>query len=349
MDQSNNKVKCLVWDLDNTLWEGILLEGDRVELKPFVPEILHALDRRGVLHSIASYNIPELALNRLGEFGILEYFLCPQVGYENKPQQILAISRCLGLRLKDLALIDDDPFQREQVRQVVPDVRTYPSAEYRDLTSKPEFQPTVVTPEAASRRSLYQSSLKRDQAERDFVGSRLSFLISCNLRLTIRSARVNDVERIAELVWRTSQLNATAQSYDATQVREWVRDPNRLVLVGVLSDRFGDHGTVGVVVVRKEPRPWLIEVLLVSCRALGRGVGEGLLTFVLNHARDKGEQRLLARYRRTAANRAVQLLYRSYEFYLYTVVGDDDSRVLECDLGRGLWPYPSWLAVETSL
>src|SRR5689334_8960196 len=109
-------VKCLVWDLDHTVWEGILLEDPEVRLRPGVAEVLAELDGRGILHSIASRNDHDLAMAKLKELGLDEYFLYPKVNWGTKSESIAAIAKDLNLGVDAFAFIDDQPFEREEVQ-----------------------------------------------------------------------------------------------------------------------------------------------------------------------------------------------------------------------------------------
>jgi FkbH-like protein len=106
--------KCLVWDLDNTLWDGVCLEG-AVRLRPEAADTIAALDRRGILHSVASRGDAEVALAQLRTFELDEYFLAPKINWLPKPTNILAIGRELGIPLDAMAFVDDEPFELEQV------------------------------------------------------------------------------------------------------------------------------------------------------------------------------------------------------------------------------------------
>src|SRR5437773_2649981 len=116
------KIKCVVWDLDNTLWNGTLLEGDDVRLRDRVEEIIQALDARGILHSIASRNHAETALARLRELGLEEYFLYPQINWGSKAACIRAIGESLNIGLDTICFIDDQPFEIEEVKATLPQV-----------------------------------------------------------------------------------------------------------------------------------------------------------------------------------------------------------------------------------
>ena len=114
-------VKVLVWDLDETLWSGTLIEGDDVRPRPGVPETLEALDSRGILHSIASKNDPDMALARLRELGLHDYFLYPQIGWSTKSSGIRKIAESINVGLDAIAFIDDQPFERDEVAHALPE------------------------------------------------------------------------------------------------------------------------------------------------------------------------------------------------------------------------------------
>ena len=103
-------IKVVVWDLDNTLWDGVLLEGDTVRLRPGAAEALATLDSRGILLSIASKNDPDAALDRLRELGVSDYFIYPQIGWSAKSAGVAAIAQSINVGLDAIAFIDDDPF-----------------------------------------------------------------------------------------------------------------------------------------------------------------------------------------------------------------------------------------------
>src|SRR5215211_459973 len=122
-------VKCVVWDLDQTLWQGTLLEGDRVVLTPGVTEVVQELDRRGILQSIASRNDAAAASEKLTEFGLADFFLLPQIGWGSKADLIKAIASGLGLALDAIAFVDDEAFERDEVRHFLPEVTTIAPSE----------------------------------------------------------------------------------------------------------------------------------------------------------------------------------------------------------------------------
>ena len=118
----NSSIKCVVWDLDNTLWKGILLEDDDVELRPEVCRTLKALDERGIIHSIASKNDYFCAVAKLKELQVFDYFLCPQISWSTKVKGIKTIAQSLNIGFDSIVFVDDNPFERNLVRELLPAV-----------------------------------------------------------------------------------------------------------------------------------------------------------------------------------------------------------------------------------
>jgi methoxymalonate biosynthesis protein len=275
-------VKCMVWDLDNTLWQGTLAEGDECRLRPGIAEALAGLDGRGILLSIASANDAAPALAQLRRFGVEEYFLSPQIGWGGKVASILRIAEELGIALDAIGFIDDEPFEREQVRQLLPDVRTYDARDAAALLDRPECDPGPVTPEASRRRQMVVQGWRRAQAEQEEGHSHREFLRSCQTRLGLRRAAPEDAPRILELLQRTHQLNATGVVYSPQELNTFCDDPRHRVYVATLTDRFADYGRIGVAICRCEPEAWTILCFLLSCRVLRRGIGNVILAWVRN-------------------------------------------------------------------
>src|SRR5215207_3614530 len=212
-EQATRSIKCVVWDLDNTLWDGILLEDGEVRPRPGVRETIEELDRRGILHSIASRNDPELALAKLAELGIEHYFLYPQIGWNPKSLGVESIARAINIGLDAIAFVDDQPFERDEVAYAMPDVLLIDAADTCHLLEMDALKPRFVTTESRIRRQLYQSDIVRDRAQAEFVGSDEAFLATLGMRFTIRGAAEEDLQRAEELTRRTHQLNATGYTY----------------------------------------------------------------------------------------------------------------------------------------
>ncbi len=302
-------VKCLVWDLDQTLWRGVLLEDGEVELPDEIRDVVAELDSRGVLQSIASRNDHDQAWERLEKLGIAEYFVHPRIGWGPKSASIRSIAEALNFAHTTIAFIDDQPAERAEVRFHLPEVRCYDAGQALSLPGLPEFTPDVVTVDARRRRQMYQAGFDRDAARAEYTGADEDFLRSLDLRLDIRRAGGEELSRVEELTLRTSQMNATGVHYSDADLRELIADPRHEVLVATLTDRFGPHGAVGVVLVEKHDRVWNLKLLATSCRVVSFGAGAVILSRLTDQAARAGVH-LVADFRRTDRNRIMEVTYR---------------------------------------
>jgi FkbH-like protein len=333
-------VKCVVWDLDGTLWDGVLLEDDPIVLRPGAADAIRELDRRGILQSIASRNDHATVTAKLADLDLGGYFLVPQIHWGAKAASIEQIARHLDLSVDAIAFIDDDPFERAEVTFALPAVRAFDASQLADLLARPELSPRTVTDESRNRRRLYQDEAQRKAAESTFAGPPAEFLATLQLRLTIRSAEPRDLDRAEELTLRTHQLNATGVPYSRDQLDHLRRSPDHHLLVADLDDRFGRYGTIGLALLERGD-PWTLKLLLTSCRVISRGVGAILLAFAMNQARKAGH-RLQAEFVPTGRNRA---MYVTYKFAGFQEAGKQgDLVILEADLTDER-PYPPHVVV----
>lgn len=340
---STKEIKCVIWDLDNTLWDGIVLEGDEIQLKPGIPEMLETLDKRGVLHSIASRNDHELAMAKLQGFGIAEYFLFPEIHWNPKSTSVGRIQKNLNIGMDTVLFIDDQPFERDEVQSVHAGVTCVDAAEYRGLLDEPRLNPRYATRDSRRRRLMYLESIERDREEEEHEGPQEEFLASLEMRFIISEADEDDLQRAEELTVRTNQLNATAVTYSYEELATFLRSPDHQLLVCELTDRYGSYGKIGLSLVEMGEEIWHLRLLLMSCRVMSRGVGSVLLSHIMQQAREHGV-RLLADFRHTDRNRMMHIAYRFADFT--ELSRDEDGRaVLENDLSR-IQPFPSHLKVE---
>lgn len=336
--------KCLVWDLDNTLWDGVCLEG-QVRLRPEAAKALVVLDRRGILNSIASRGDADVAMPQVEAFGLARYFLVPKVNWLPKATNIIAIGRELGVGLDDVAFVDDDPFERAQVAVMLPSVLVLDAGCVTGICDAPEFTPPAVTSEARLRRQLYQSEEAR-RAAAAAATSRTAFLQSCAMRLVVRRMEDADVPRVAELMTRTHQLNTTGLvlSADAIAEASAAVEGDTDIAVADLTDRFGSYGTIGVAIARRTPGAWTLSYLALSCRVLGRGIERAFLVTLLADAARRGFRSARALYRGTGRNRRMLVLYQATGFRSDALDTDGETTVLRMPLDAVPRP-PSWVTI----
>jgi methoxymalonate biosynthesis protein len=288
---STGLVKCVAWDIDNTLIAGTFIEsGDgQPPADPAMSTVLAELAARGIVAAIASRNPPAAA--RYAEQVTGATFVAAECGWDRKSAAVSRIAAGLGIGTDAVAFVDDDPYERAEVSFALPEVLTLSPEDMTDALGWPAFSPAVVTAEASKRSELYLDRRRRQQAEQEFGGSREEFLRYCRTEITITGAGPADADRLAELSVRTHQFNSAARGITAAEVGAMIAAPDTetLVLAVRLRDRFGDDGIVGGCVA--EPGPdgtWTVRLLVMSCRAMGRGVIDALLAWLARAAASAG-------------------------------------------------------------
>lgn len=309
MSEQPATVKCLVWDLDNTLWQGTLLEDDQVVLPDAVRELIATLDSRGILQSVSSKNDYDLAWAKLEALGIAEYFVLPQIGWGAKSHSVRTIAERLKFAHGTIAFIDDQPAERAEVTFHLPDVRCYAADQVLALAELPEFSPETVTVDSRRRRQMYQAGFQREAEQAAFSGPDEEFLRSLKLEMSIERATGEQLSRVEELTLRTSQMNATGVHYSDATLRGLLADPGHEVLVTAMADRFGPHGAVGVMLLATRPDVWHLKLLATSCRVVSFGAGAAILNWLIDEAAQAGTH-LVADFRRTDRNRMMEIAYR---------------------------------------
>ncbi len=285
------KVKCLVWDLDNTLWDGILIETgntDDLKLRPGVKETLVELDRRGILHSIASKNDYGPAMEVLERLGVAEYFLYPQIHWAAKSGSLARIAKSLNIGIDALALVDDSIFERNEVSAVHPQVRTYD--EKQALLTLPEFD-VPATAESRTRRNMYRAEERRSTLMAAEKTDITEFLRRCNLGITVFEPVTEEQKlRCYELVVRTNQLNMSGVKYTPEEFAAVLSREGHTNFAFSCADDFGSYGIVGFGQYRTEGERLIFTEFAMSCRVAGKFVESALFAHLLTReGREKGE------------------------------------------------------------
>ncbi|MCC5603398.1 HAD-IIIC family phosphatase [Nostoc favosum] len=338
--QKDKKViKCVVWDLDNTLWHGVLLEDKQVSLRENIVNLIHTIDSRGILQSIASKNERVTAIAKLEEFGLKEYFLYPQINWNSKASSIKEIARSLNIGLDAIAFIDDQLFELEEVKFTLPEILCINVDEIDNILDMPVMNPRFITEDSRIRRLMYISDIERQNAEKEFVGTADEFLATLNMNFTISSAQEEDLQRAEELTLRTNQLNTTGYTYSYDELNHFRQSGNHKLLIASLEDKYGSYGKIGLALIECQADIWTIKLLLMSCRVMSRGVGTIMMNHIMNLAQ-KNNVRLLAEFIPNDRNR---MMYISYKFAGFKEIDKIGNSVLfENDLIR-IQPVPLYV------
>ena len=328
--KADNEIKAVVWDLDGTIWDGILLENDEVKLKPGIKQVIETLDSRGILHSIASRNDFGLAMDKLKSFGLAEYFLFPEIGWNAKSVSIGNIRENLNIGMDTIMFIDDRAFERDEVRYVHPEVVCVDAAEYRTLPRMPGLNPRFITEDSRRRRSMYLEDINRKKVEQTFQGPRKDFLASLGIELSITEGAEDDLKRAEELTIRTNQLNTTGLTYDYDELREFIHSPVHKLLVCGMKDRYGFYGKIGLALVEISQNFWNLRLFLMSCRVLSYGVGTVVLSRIMQAAKNDGKK-LRVDFKKTGKNEQMYITLKFANFH-EVETGNEGFVVLENDL-----------------
>ncbi len=280
-------IKCVIWDLDNTLLDGIYLESpdDPPPADPAMTAIVAELAGRGILQAIASRNPPEAA--SYAERAVRHSFAAARYDWGPKSAAVAAIMSELGIAADAVAFVDDDSLERAEVAFTHPDVLVLAPQDMAQAVTWPAFSPAVVTDEARRRGELYRQRRIRQEEARAYGGSRDEFLRYSQTRVTIGQAGPDDLPRLHELSVRTHQFNSAGIEVSQAELARLLGSDDRLVTVR-LSDRFGDDGLVGGCVLATGECTWQVPLLMMSCRALGRGVIDALLSWICRTAWSAG-------------------------------------------------------------
>lgn len=324
--------KCVVVDLDNTLWGGVVGEdGPRgIKLGDTAPGVeyqdfqryLASLSARGILLAVNSKNNPDDALEviRSHEGMVLreDSFSALCVNWRPKPENMKSIAEELSIGLDALVFLDDSPEERALMREALPQVLTPelptdPALYRRTVEALPQLQTLVVTEADRTRVEQYRAKRQREQA-RDGAGSLNEFLHSLEITVEIARADERTLPRVHQLFQRTNQFNVTSRRHELDQLAAWARDPRWRLYTARSRDRFGDHGLVAVALVRLEERAWVIDSFLMSCRVISYGVETALLARVCEAAAAAGASEVIGEFVETPKNLPARDFYARHGF-----------------------------------
>ena len=340
--RARGSIKVVVWDLDETLWHGVLLEDAGVSLRAHAAETVRALDARGILQSVASRNDHDTAMAKLRELGLAEFFLYPQILWGSKSAAVERVRAALNVGMDSVAFADDQPFERDEVAHTHPGVLCLDAADIAGIASMPEMTPAFITEDSAMRRHMYMADAERDRVLAAHEGPTEEFLATLGMRFTIAPCRQADLQRAEELTVRTNQLNTTGVTYSYHELDALRCSEDHLLLVASLEDRYGSYGRIGLALVEKGTAAWTLKLLLMSCRVMSRGVGAILLHHLMRRARDEGVA-FSAEFRHNGRNRMMFVTYRLGGF---RETGEQDGLVTLDHRLSSISPDPDYVDVQ---
>jgi FkbH-like protein len=327
--------RVLVLDLDNTVWSGVIgddgLEGIVVgqgeptgEAHLELQAAALALRNRGVVLAVSSKNDEEVARLPFQKHPDMllheEHIAVFQANWKDKATNLTAIAEELSLGIDALAFVDDNPFERNFVRESapkvgVPEMPEDPALYARTLAAAGLFEALTLSAEDLKRSDFYQDNTRRATLQKQ-VGNLQEYLASLEMEMTVQPFDAVGRSRIAQLINKSNQFNLTTRRYTEAEVEALEHNPDALGIQIRLRDRFGDNGMISVVVCRRVGGDLEIDTWLMSCRVLGRGVETAVLKELTETARKLGLRRLIGRYIPTERNAMVRDHYMTLGFKL---------------------------------
>ncbi len=326
--------RCLVLDLDNTLWGGVIgddgLKGIQIAQGDAAGEAYLTFQRyclslreRGIVLAVSSKNEDETARLPFREHPEMllreEHFAVFQANWSDKATNIKSISEELALGLESLVFVDDNPFERDLVRKglpqiAVPEMPADPALYARTLAAAGYFELPTFSQEDLSRAAYYDGNARRAALQKQ-VGDLNEYLASLNMEISFQPFNETGRARIAQLINKSNQFNLTTRRYTEAEVAEMEADPGCFTMQVRLTDTFGDNGMISVIICRPtKDGNWDIDTWLMSCRVLGRGVERMVLRHMLEHASERGVGKLIGTYRPTDRNKLVEQHYSKLGF-----------------------------------
>lgn len=326
--------KCLILDLDNTLWGGVIgddgLEGIQLghglgigkaftEFQMWIKK----LKNRGIIICVASKNDeatakepfekhPDMVL-RLDDIAVF------QANWETKVDNIRTIQSILNIAFDSMVFLDDNPFERNMVREnipgiTVPELPEDPGDYLEYLYSLNLFETASYSSADKDRTKQYQTEARRVSLKKTFT-SEADFLKSLDMVSTVSGFTKFNTPRVAQLSQRSNQFNLRTVRYTEADVTEMAEDPKVIDLAFTLEDKFGDNGLIAVVIMKEQDKETLfIDTWFMSCRVLKRGMENFTLNTMVEAAKAKGYKRIIGEYLPTPKNKMVEHHYQSLGF-----------------------------------
>jgi len=324
--------KCIVLDLDNTLWGGIVGEDgfDGIELghssngKAFVDfqKELLSLWNHGIILAINSKNNFDDAMKVINEHPNMilrkKNFASIQINWDDKAQNLKQIAEEINIGLNSIAFFDDDKINRERIKQEFPEVLTIevpddPSQFSLILKNLNDFNVLQRTDEDIKRGQMYAQQRERKELEKS-ISNLDDFLEQLDIKVKMKNSNEFLIPRISQLTLKTNQFNLTTRRYQEEEIRNFTNDHKFIVGCAQVLDKFGDNGITGVYIINKQDKIWSIDTFLLSCRIMGRGVENGILSQILIDAKHNGVEEIRANFIPTQKNKPAEKFLPDFGF-----------------------------------
>ena len=346
---SGKNKKCIILDLDNTLWGGVIGEDgfDGIELGhtsngnafvEFQKELL-SLWNQGIILAVNSKNNFDDAMKVIREHPEMilreENFASIQINWNDKAQNIKQISDEINIGLNSFVFFDDDKINQERIHQEFPEILTIdlpkdPSQYAPILKDLNDFNVLQRTQEDAKRGEMYTQQKERKKLENS-VSDLNEFLKQLDITVKIKKSNKFLIPRISQLTLKTNQFNLTTKRYQEEDIENLSNNTNYEVGCAQVIDKFGDNGITGAFIVKKNEKVWFIDTFLLSCRIMGRGVENAILSEILKQAKNNDIDEIKAEFIPTEKNQPAENFLANYgfkkqdKFWIYKLNNDIKS------------------------
>ncbi len=326
--------KCIVLDLDNTLWGGIVGEDgfNGIKLSHNDPigksyiefqKYLLSLHKRGIILAINSKNNFDDAIKVIREHPNMvlseENFASLKINWNDKVSNLQEISDEVNIGLDSMVFFDDDKINRDFVRSTLPEVLTVempedPSQYVPTLIGLNDFNVVKITEEDKLRGKMYLEQRHRTEFRKTTIDIK-SYLEKLKIKIFIKNADEFTIPRISQLTLKTNQFNFTTKRYQEEDIQKFSQDNKKIVGCARVEDKFGDNGIIGVFIVDKQDgQEWIIDTFLLSCRVIGRGVEEGIINHIISLAKKNNIRKIIANFTPTKKNKPAESFLPSFGF-----------------------------------
>lgn len=333
--------KCLILDLDNTCWGGIIgddgLDGIYIGTETATAEVFTAfqnyvkeLKQRGITLAVCSKNDFKNAKEGFGHpESILSFddFTSFKANWEPKHLNIIDISKEINIGIDSLVFIDDNPVERDivssQIQNVsVPDVGNDVINFISHIDRNGYFEPISLLADDINRNKYYEDNKKRAVEESTFK-SYDDFLLTLNMTADIKSFSSIYLDRITQLTNKTNQFNLTTKRYTAGEIENVAKNTGYIKIYGNLTDKYGDNGLIAITIGRVQDNQCHIDLWLMSCRVLKRNMEFAMLDELVRQCKIKGVSEIIGYFFQSAKNNMVSDLYEKFGFKLQATNNED--------------------------
>lgn len=324
--------KCIVLDLDNTLWGGIVGEegfegiklGPDPAGRPFVEfqRVLKSLLKSGIILAINSTNNSEDAMKVIKEHPHMvlkeEDFACLKINWNDKIANMKDIAKELNIGLDSMVFFDDDPVNRELIKMSIPEIKTIdlpqdPSSYALILRDLNDFNVLKITDDDFKRAKMYSQEQERHDLE-STTKNLDEYLKKLDIKVKVRLADKFSIPRISQLSLKTNQFNLTTKRYQEEEIKKFAKDDKMIVGCAEVEDKFGESGITNIFIIKKNNEEWILDTFLLSCRIIGRGIEEGILGKIIEMAKKEGVKKIKAQFIPTQKNKPAENFLSNYGF-----------------------------------